>query len=299
MTPRKLGLGTVQFGLPYGVTNGSGQVAEPVVADILRLARQEGLTTLDTAAAYGDSEAVLGRCLPGDWDCRIVTKIPAVNASKITPAVVAGIAAGFRQSLQQLGRPAVDGLLLHRADDLLLPGAEWLYEQLLCWREEGLVRRIGVSLYDRPQLDALLARYVFDLVQLPLNVFDQRLLADGSLAVLQAEGIAIHVRSLFLQGLLLQSPAAIPAAFAPWQGEFARYHAALAAAGLSPLAAALGFIRQLAEVELGVIGVLSPAHLAECLAAYDAVGAASSDFPFADFAATDLALLDPRQWPRA
>lgn len=299
MAIRKLGLGTVQFGLPYGVTNVDGQVPESVVSDILRLARQEGLNTLDTAAAYGDSEAVLGRSLPSDWDCRIITKISAVTASKITPAVVAGIAAAFGQSLHLLGRPAVDALLLHRADDLLIPGAEWLYEQLLSWRDEGLVQRIGISVYDRPQIDALLARYVFDLVQLPLNVFDQRLLVDGSLALLREEGVAIHVRSLFLQGLLLQPPAAIPAAFSPWQAQIARYHDALAAAGLTPLAAALGFIRQLADVELGVIGVLSTAHLAECLEAYDASGGAVADFPFAEFASSDIALLDPRQWPKA
>ena len=104
------------------------------------------------------------------------------------------------------GRGNVYGLLAHHADDLLVPGGRRVFEEMQRLLEEGLVRKIGVSVYSGQQIDSILELYTPDIVQLPLNLFDQRLLESGHLEKLKRRGVEIHARSVFLQGLLLIEP---------------------------------------------------------------------------------------------
>ena len=169
----KLGLGTVQFGLPYGISNKTGQVALDEIGKILQLAATSGMQIVDTAAGYGDSENVLGRSLAPAHDFLIVTKTLPLRAEKVRREDVAKAEAVFEDSLRQLGQSSVYGLLVHHSADLLNPGGDRLYAALRRWKEEGRVKKIGVSVYAREEVDRLFDRYAFDLVQLPLNVFDQ------------------------------------------------------------------------------------------------------------------------------
>jgi aryl-alcohol dehydrogenase-like predicted oxidoreductase len=288
----KLGLGTVQFGLDYGVSNTSGQVAPDEVRRILQKASEHGISVLDTAAGYGNAEAVLGQCLPAGTAFPIVTKTQPLKAACVDDAGLRQVAANFEASLSRLGRQSVHGLLVHHGGDLLLPGGERLYALLRQWQAEGRVGKIGVSVYDRAEIDALFERFAFDLVQLPLNVFDQRLLRDGTLTTLHRAGVEIHARSVFLQGALLMDTDALPLYLAPLRQHHVAYRTALRAAGVSPLAAALGFVRQLAEVGVALVGVLSAAQLDECVAAY----IAASTLDYRDFAIDTPSLVDPRGW---
>src|SRR5205085_51237 len=165
----KLGLGTVQFGLDYGISNATGRPAEAEVQTILSGAAAAGVRILDTATAYGESEAVLGRLTRPDDEFRIVTKIPRVTS-------IEAIADTFAQSLQRLQRSSVYGLLLHDADDLLSAHGDRVFAQLRKLQQEGRTQKIGVSTYTPEQVDSLLPRYEFDLIQVPLNLFDQRLI---------------------------------------------------------------------------------------------------------------------------
>lgn len=291
---RRLGLGTVQFGLPYGVTNATGKVGVEEAGKIVDFAEQSRLAAIDTAAAYGDSEAVLGQCLPPRGDVPIVSKTLPIRKPRIGADDLDAVSRRFHASLKNLGRPCLDGLLVHHADDLLVPGGDALHALLCEWKAKGLVRRIGVSVYDRQQIDALVERFGFpDLVQLPLSVFDQRLVADGTIDLLHGAGVEIHARSVFLQGLLLVDSESLPQYFAPIRDRHAAYLGHLGAHGVSPLAAALGFLRSLPQVAVALVGVLSLAHLQECVAAYDA--ACSLDL--AEFAIADHRFVDPRGWP--
>jgi aryl-alcohol dehydrogenase-like predicted oxidoreductase len=290
----RLAIGTVQFGLAYGVTHGGGRVADGEVRAILAKARDAGIDTLDTAAGYGDAEDALGRAGAAKA-FHIITKTAASGGDSVTAADIDRIETRFRQSLEKLGVPAVDGVLVHAVSDLLAPGGELLWKRLEDWRSQGLARRIGVSVYDKAEIDAVLMRFTPEIVQLPLNVLDQRLLADGSIARLAERGVAIHVRSLFLQGLLLQEPSGTPVHLSRTKPFLERWWAACAAAKVSPLAAALGFGLGVPRVERFVVGVHSTAHLAEILAAIDAP-TVNLDWP--SLAAHDATTVDPRRWPK-
>lgn len=294
MKPTKLGLGTVQFGLNYGATNTTGQVPERDVRETLSAAAAAGIRVLDTAAAYGDSEAVLGRCLSGidDADFSIITKTVPLRTNSIGHVERAQFVEGFNASLDKLRTRSVAGLLLHHAEDVLAPGGEWLYQQMLEWRQSGKATKIGVSAYDGDQIEQLFSRYSFDLIQVPVSIFDQRLIRSGVLADLAARGIEVHARSVFLQGLVLASPDSLPDHLNALAGPLARFRQAAAAAELTPLAASLAYIKQLAEVSVALVGVLSAAHLKQCVAAYDA----ACSMNFAEFAVHDDYLLDPRRW---
>ena len=192
----QLCLGTVQFGLAYGVTNKSGQVPEDEVRKILDLASSSGICLLDTAQAYGISEEVLGNCWPADAPRRLISKLsPGASRQSWEDSLTT--------SLQRLHTSQLDAFLLHRASDLLSTDGEELLYWLESLRNRGLVKRIGVSIYEASDLEGLpLDR--LQLVQLPLSVYDQRLIIDGTLSKLHDLGLAVHVRSVLLQGLLLQ-----------------------------------------------------------------------------------------------
>lgn len=288
----KLALGTVQFGMPYGISNKTGQVASDEVVKILDFASAKGLRILDTAPGYGNSESVLGMSLVKEHGFLIVTKTLPVRSDVIRPEDIFKIEATFERSLRHLGQPSVYGLLVHHSSDLLNPGGERLYESLLRWKYEGRVSKIGVSIYTNDECDRLIDQYAFDIVQLPLNVFDQRLVQDGTLKRLHASGVEIHVRSAFLQGVLLMPSEDLPPYFAALKPSHEEYILALAQAGVSPLAAALGYLHQLPEVSAVLVGVENSLQFREC---FDAAGHVVS-LDFQRFAVDNPRMLDPRVW---
>lgn len=285
----QLCLGTVQFGLPYGITNQVGQVPEVEVRRILDLAAASGIDMLDTAQAYGTAETVLGCCWPIDAPRRLISKLSAGGGQQSWEE-------SLITSLQRLQTPKLDGFLLHRASDLLALDGEALLHWLEGLRERGLVERIGVSIYDSSDLEGLpLDR--LQLVQLPLSVYDQRLISDGTVGRLQDLGIAIHVRSVLLQGLLLQSPHHWPAHLSPaFREHHAKWLEHLHHRGMSPLASALGFIRSLEAVEAVLCGVVSSQELAQVLQSWNEVEA-FTQVKLTNWAWKNVADLDPRRWP--
>jgi aryl-alcohol dehydrogenase-like predicted oxidoreductase len=288
MSPQ-LCLGTAQFGLSYGITNTTGQVAEEEVRQILEFAAQAGIEFLDTAQAYGLSESVLGRCWPLGARSRLISKLPAqAPPESWEPSLQA--------SLKYLSAECLDGFLLHRPADLRGPQAGPLMDWLESLRERGLVKRIGVSIYDISDLDELPLE-LLQLVQLPLSLYDQRLLLDGTVAQLQNAGLAVHGRSLLLQGLLLQPvdqwPAFLSAAFRSHHHELELH---LKDRGLSLLDGALAFAGSCENLEAVLLGVQSLKELAELLAAWERMQTVEIG-PVDGWAWKNNQDLDPRFWP--
>lgn len=295
----QLGLGTVQFGLDYGVSNRQGRTPEPEVRRILELAARGGVRVLDTAAAYGDSEAVLGRCLAADASFRIVTKTVPLREARGSAAAPGLVREGFARSLERLGRDAVDGLLAHHAADLLGPGGDAVFAVLDGLRSAGAARRIGLSVYAGADVDAALDRFDFDLIQVPANVLDQRLLSGGQLRRLRERGVEVHVRSVFLQGLLLMDPAAAPAWFEPVRHRLAAWRAALDERGLTPAQGALAFARSL-DADVVLVGVEDAAQMAANIADFAKAGTEGLDSAaFAPFAIDDERYVNPGKWELA
>ena len=229
----KLALGTVQFGSDYGVTNQRGQVAIEEVKNILDFAKDNGIGVLDTASNYGNSEKILGEI--GINDFQIITKTTSSKDG------VNGIIKGFNQSLEQLNRKTVDGLLIHNIEEVESKQFEFIFKELTELKQQGLINKIGFSTYTPEQVDFVLNNFDFDLSQVPFNVFDTRLLQGGQLQRLKNKGVEIHARSVFLQGILLDFDN-LSDYFSTWKVQFNEYQIMTKERGLSLLEYALNFV---------------------------------------------------------
>ncbi len=289
----KLGLGTAQFGLDYGLTNAAGRVPERDVAAILWEAARGGVCYIDTAPAYGRAETVLGRLLPATSPLRIITKTRhQPNTANPGPDVQADLEA----TLQALRRDAVHGLIVHHADDLLGQAGERLWTALEDIKSAGLTAKIGASVYTPDQADALAARFPLDLIQLPFSLFDQRMLTGGQLARLKARNVEVHARSLLLQGALLNDPRRLPAFLSPLAPRLRALASAARDCGCSVGDLALAFPRLVGRIDVGILGVTS---LAELKALMAAMARPVPALAFDNFAVDDPRLIDPRTWPAA
>jgi len=290
MSRAALGLGTVQWGIPYGIANKAGQTPRSEVRVILERARAHGVKLLDTASQYGEAEIVLSENNPSAF--QIVTKTPSFGGESITPEHALALANTFRGSLERLGVDLTYGLLLHRVDDLFRPGGEKLLRVMEDLKEQGLVRKIGISVYDEQQIDAVLRLFTPDIVQLPFNVLDQRLLQSGHIAKLHDAGAEIHVRSVFLQGLLLMRLAQVPEYFDPIRPLLVRWHEAAADQDMTPIQAALAFVRDTAGVDVVLVGVENAKQINDCISDFGL----DTTFGAAGLACNDKHYVNPTCW---
>jgi len=276
----KLGLGTVQFGQAYGVSNQRGQVAKDEAAAILRQAAGAGIRLLDTAANYGEAESVLASLDTSPF--RVVTK--TVHLAHGLDRVVARA----RQSAASL---KADTLLVHAASDLGGSDGDTLWNALQGLKNEGVFQKIGISAYVADGPAALAERFRPDVMQIPFSLLDQRLLADGTLTRLKTLGVEAHARSLFLQGLLFLEE--LPAKLRHAAAHLAQVRASLRDAGTTPLSAALGFVLTQPDIAFGLVGVTSAKELD------DIIWAAKRPLPpldWASFALNDELALTPSLW---
>ena len=287
----RVALGTAQFGLDYGISNSEGVTPLGEVREILAVAKRNNIRVIDTAAMYGSSEEVLGKTLPYGNDFDIVTKTPRFNEVN-TENKAEFLEKTFRTSMKNLNRASVYGLLVHHADDLLGNSGNLIIEKMKELKEEGMVKKIGVSVYSSEQIDKILDRFDIDIIQLPINVLDQRLIISGHLAKLKKDGIEIHARSAFLQGLLLMEPTALPFYFDSIKPHLKQYRDSLHQYRLTPLQAALSFVAGIKEVDVVVCGVNNHLQLEELCGSLMSIDPAM----FSNFAIYDEDILNPSKW---
>ena len=278
-----IAVGTAQFGLDYGIVNNEGKVAPSEVAAILDLAQEHGVQWLDTAAAYGDAEAVIAD-MPITPDFRICTKIGASGATRLSD-----LDRELDASLARLRRSHADILLLHRPDALQSAPAA-----VLAWaaskRESGRIGAFGVSLYRAGEVELALQPGI-EWVQIPISILSQEWIESGALARLRDHGVKVQVRSLLAQGLLTADPEALPPALEGLGASLSKVCEAAAENGVSPVELAFAFASRL-QVELLVLGTQSRLQFAECLEALQR----RVDLDWGRFAGK-AELLDPRTWP--
>lgn len=291
----KIGLGTVQWGLRYGIANRSGCPDASQIAAMLQKSWAAGISLLDTAYAYGEAEQRLGAGLPAGAEFRVVTKTRPLLANSIGAEHVALVAQAFSDSLARLRRNGVYGLLVHQAPDLLSPGSDRLWAWLQELKTAGRVSRIGVSVYHPDPLRRILESYNIDIVQLPFNLYDQRFWRTGVLRELRQAGVEVHARSAFLQGLLVLDSEALPAYFEAIRGHQRRLHDHLRQVSLTPLAAALNFSLHQPDIDDVIVGCESLVQLEEIIASV--FPASIVDPALADFQITDEGIIDPSRWP--
>ncbi|MCW8831656.1 MAG: aldo/keto reductase [Gammaproteobacteria bacterium] len=286
----KIALGSAQFGLTYGISNATGQITHSEGKAIIALGRSAGIHTIDTAIAYGDSEVTLGDLGVSEW--QVITKLPEMPVSG--NSVGDWVQVQLSGSLNRLRIESVHGLLLHRPAQLLGPDGKALYRALMAERKRGRVSKIGISIYGPEELELMPPSMRFDIVQAPFNILDTRMARSGWIERLQDAGCELHVRSIFLQGLLLMQRSARPAYFARWNALWADLESWLQDTGLSPLQACVRYALGVPGIDKVVMGIDSAAHLA------DIMSAAEGEIPQppASLISDDTSLLNPALWKR-
>jgi aryl-alcohol dehydrogenase-like predicted oxidoreductase len=285
----KLALGTVQFGVSYGIANQSGQVSFPEIRHILEQAGKAKIDLLDTAISYGVSESVLGRA--GVSEFKVVTKLPVLPENYVD--IDLWVEEEVEGSLKRLCCSSLYGLLVHRSENLLGSQGKNLIDVLNRVKSDGLVQKVGVSIYDPAELDEIMHLMRLDLVQAPLNVIDRRLETSGWLSSLHQEGVEVHTRSAFLQGLLLMQRNKIPKKFESWSPLWDIWASELEEKNLSAAAACLSYQLSLPEVDRVVVGVDSVEQLKALIAASQ-IKLPHHDFSF--MTSEDQMLINPSNW---
>lgn len=264
---RRMVLGTVEFGMEYGLDKQIVQPAKEEAWAILDAAFAAGIDTFDTAAAYGTAEDVLG----GWIEARdMAGKVKVI--SKLKPHVLEEYPGGTSvtdvvrtevgKSLKRLRVDVLNGYLLHTPeyvyrDDML--------EALHTVKKEGLVRNVGVSIYDEPEALETVRRGL-DYVQVPYNALDQRLDKIAFWTEANSGGVTVFARSPFLQGLLLMNPGQVPPHLVHAKLHVEKFIAIAHQYGLTQAQAALLFALHGCPAQQVVFGVKTLAQLEENLA---------------------------------
>ena len=202
----KLALGTVQFGLSYGISNKNGKTPVNEVSRILLAAKKLGINIIDTAYAYGNSQEVLGEV--GVDGFKVVSKF-------ISPTELETLDMQVETTCAQLRVKRFYAMLAHRPLSVIENPALW--DILKQYKLSGIIQKIGFSFNTLSEANLVLsAGYIPDLIQVPFNYFDLRFVTI--MKELKAKGCEIHTRSAFLQGLFFLNPLELPEFFNPVKG---------------------------------------------------------------------------------
>jgi aryl-alcohol dehydrogenase-like predicted oxidoreductase len=287
-TNKKFAIGTAQFGMIYGIANKSGQVTNEEIKNILSFCVSNNINTIDTAISYGDSENLLGK--NGVNHFQIITKLPAIP--KNTKNIKKWINDSINDSILRLNVSNLYGLLLHSPLQLLEETGDIIYDELIKCKESGKISKIGISVYEPIELHKILNIYKVDIVQLPLNIFDRRFEQTNWLKKLKANGIEIHVRSIFLQGLLLMKPDERPIYFSKWKNLFNEYDNWLLLNKYCSIKACLNFALSFPEIDKIIFGVDSLTNLKQII---NSVDRTCENFP-GTLISNELDLINPALW---
>ena len=287
----KLALGTVQFGLEYGINNSSGKLSLLEGKKLLLSAEKANIDLIDTAISYGNSENILGQIGVNNFD--IVTKLPPLP--KICDDINFWVEAQILKSLKNLGLKSIYGLLIHNPKDLFGNSGKDLVRALQLIKSKGIVKKIGISIYDPSEINKALSLMTFDLVQAPLNIIDRRLEKSGWLSRLYQEGIEIHTRSTFLQGLLLMKKKEIPKKFKKWSYLLDKWFNELNKNNTTALKECLSYPLSLSKISRIIVGVDNNNHLIEII---DSINKVDFEIDWSFMSNDDEMLINPKNWKK-
>ena len=291
-------LGSAQFGFDYGITNKDGQSSGNQIKILLSKANDSGIHFIDTAQDYGEAEDLIGRNLIKDHAFKFIGKFPRQNKFRFTPSDVLLWENQYHVTLKRLGINFLDSFLIHYPYDLKKPGKDILKKWLLSLKERHLVNHLGVSIYQEDDLNGVDDDFL-ESVQLPLSLYDQRLLNNGTIDRLKERGSEIHARSIYLQGLLLAPVEAWP----NWvKMSTKNQHRNLEAYGLQNgftlLEMALDFVRSQKNIDIVVVGLCNEHQLDELTSTWLGPSICQNN-DWSQWSMHDNDILDPRFWPRA
>lgn len=294
----RLCLGTVQFGMDYGVQGGSRPSVKDAVA-MLDFAVRNGVDAIDTAAAYGTAEEVVGEFLAGGTTPRDAVQV----ISKFGMDIFGGASAeefpnrlrsAAEKSLKRLRTDYLDAFICHvpsAAGDVAVVAA------MAALKSAGLARHVGFSVYETAEAMACLDADAVDFIQAPFSVFDQRMKSSGALARAAANGVDVHTRSAFVQGLMLMSPESVPQHLADTKPYVEELESLCRERGITRRALALAYVKAQPEISHLVFGVDNMAQLKEIIADFNRnIPADTVSDIAARFASVPAEIFMPNKW---
>ena len=295
MSPR-ICIGSAQFGLNYGITNKKGRVEIKEITKILKCAQKENIFLIDTAQSYGNAEENLGKSASDINNFKIISKLPSQTKNKFNKMDQLFWENNYQNMLKKLNKNKLEGFLLHDTNDLIKEGSEYLMDWLYSLMQRGLTKNIGVSIYSKDDLNGINFN-LFKIVQLPLSIYDQRLLKDGTIKMLHEKGCFIFARSIFLQGLIVTKSSEWP----KWiNSNIIEHHKNLENLSRKKnstlLDISIDFIRRQHELYAAVIGLTKINEFNSIISSWhqnQILNKSEQDL----LALEDINLLDPRKWP--
>ncbi len=300
MKENKLVLGTAQLGLDYGIANTVGKLTEKQALEIMKYAVENGVNYFDTARSYGNSEIIIGKFLKfhKNYNNKVntITKMAPLKEKKLDEKEINN---RFFDSLHRLEQESIYCYMIHDFKDIE-NNCDKIGKVFLKLKENGYIKKIGVSIYDEIQIKFLFKNFDFDLIQMPINIFDQRLLInDDILLDLKKRCIEIHARSVFLQGVVFLNESALPKKLSKFKDYIERLNIISLKFKLSKEEIALLFVNAINEIDKIVIGVEKIGQLQrniKILNKSENFDKIKKTIDFKDFFIKDTNIIDPRRW---
>jgi len=291
---KKLVLGSAQFGINYGIANSKGKLKTKEIKKIINISKKKGVFKIDTAINYGSSQKDLGKNNLDKF--KIITKLPSLPLSIREKDISQWVEFKIINSLKELKVKKIYGLLFHEPQNLLGKKGKQLFNSVNNLKKNGLIDKIGISVNNFKILRKLVGLYSFQIVQVPFNILDRRVLKFINL--LKRKKIKIYARSIFLQGLLLSKRIFRKKKFSKWKKIWDQWELYNIKNNSNYLYSALSFVVLNKKIDYVVIGVDNSYNFKEIIKNINLTKKSDKKFKFLDNAlvCADENLINPSMW---
>jgi|TARA_B100001964_G_scaffold140784_1_gene155163 hypothetical protein len=284
----KIILGSANFDQKYGIKKNF--IKKHEIKKLFKVALKNKIKIIDTSPLYSESEKIIGSI--NNKKFKIISKIPKIPKNIKKKNIEKWMNRNVRFSLKNLKIKKFECLLIHDASSLLGKNGKRIYKSIRNIKTNGLTNKIGISIYDFNILGKILKKFKFDLIQAPLNILDQRLIKTGWLKKLKEKKIEIHVRSIFLQGILFVKHNRLPKKLQKLRENWIRWENWLKKNKLNSLQACLSFVLNQRQLDGVVVGYNNANQLNQVLK----FKPIKSDFSPPSLNIKNKKLIDPRKW---
>ena len=277
---KKICIGTVKFGLKYGLNN-IKKIHIDEISKIFKYLNKSKIKFLDTAPSYGNSQKIIGKIKKKNFD--IISKIYLKDVNT-------NIEANLKKTIIDLKSKKIYALLIHNSEILLKKEAYKIYKQLIFLKKKKLVKKIGISVYNPDVLKKIVSKYKFDIIQFQGNAIDRRFLNRKNLDHYKSLGIELHVRSIFLQGVLLKNK--VPRKLVNSKKILNKFYNYMKKNNINPLDFCLSFILQFKQIDKIVVGIDNLKNLSQIIS----FKKIKKNHLIKNFSSDKQTLIDPRKW---
>ena len=284
----KIALGTANFGQKYGL---AGKIikSDKKIKKIIQFANNSKIKLIDTSNNYGSSETLLGNNNLKNF--KIITKLKISNDEKKSNNLENIVFNKVEESLLKLNIKKLYAILLHESNDLKSNKRHKLIKVLKKLKKRNLVSKIGISIYNPKELNFIWPFWKPDIVQCPFNILDRRIYESGWLKKLKKNKTEIHVRSIFLQGLLLQNEKSMPRKFKKWKNIFKKWNNYCKKENISKIQGCINFIKSFKKISFVIIGFEDIKQVKNIISYFK-----NDRKSYTTIACNDIRLIDPRLW---